>query len=744
MYILGENYVSGKRHCEYKQIQHADPSWLGRIEDEIELYVFDCINSNKVDGCICWGISEGGKVVGVELSVDANNTLSSATERIENKLRKRRAGIPKNYQLIRKSIVFETPGNAKGGFFIIEAFSPPKQQFIQGASVSSTEGLHIEFKEGRNVGEVQPYAVACLNSGILQGCNSGIQGCIYLGIDDSGVAQGIRLSQKEMDRIGRDINGQIRNIVGVNTHPAAGYVTFHSVLDRNTNDAINELYVVEVSTPAPVAISSSKDFFTTSGGAIYIRQDSENTVLTARDMIRILGDDDDDNDENGKAAEKHEAEDILPNPYSFSAVATGDMFKGRDREIAELMSTIQNGGHRVIYGLQRMGKTSLIKTLEKKIGEDRDMKDSISFITVNFQEFGGQNTTYWAVLNKIIKSIAAKISRRRLDIVTGHIDRWVNQNQASIGTYEMRTMFTSILENTLRITKKRIVLFLDEFSELCHAIHKNENNEENNGNVRPDEVLADVDLMRWFTVLIDNTEIKKKLVPIIAARPFVSEYDDRKRLNLLKLMNPITLDHLDENAAKALITEPLNGKVVFKEECVDYLYKLTAGHPYLIQFFLSNVVNSNSQTVELQDVQQFENKMISEAGNYAAHFNVLESDYSLNVLDKDSEQSKPFSAAGKHVLTWIASEAGENGEGWVKTDRLSHEYTEFDFPVDAETLLQQLENAKILERNQGLVRISVPLLRKKYFRQRIDTNSLGDSDSSKVVTISSRSETGVA
>ena len=61
-------------------------------------------------------------------------------------------------------------------------------------------------------------------------------------------------------------------------------------------------------------------------------------------------------------------------------------------------------------------------------------------------------------------------------------------------------------------------------------------------------------------------------------RPFMSEYDDREELQILKLMKPITLYHLDDRAAKALICEPLQGRIAFEEgRARDCLYQLTAG-----------------------------------------------------------------------------------------------------------------------------------------------------------------------
>ena len=56
-------------------------------------------------------------------------------------------------------------------------------------------------------------------------------------------------------------------------------------------------------------------------------------------------------------------------------------------------------------------------------------------------------------------------------------------------------------------------------------------------------------------------------------------------------MRPITLYYLDETAAKALIVEPLVNRVGYDPRAIDDLYRLTAGHPYLLQFMLKSLVD---------------------------------------------------------------------------------------------------------------------------------------------------------
>jgi hypothetical protein len=57
----------------------------------------------------------------------------------------------------------------------------------------------------------------------------------------------------------------------------------------------------------------------------------------------------------------------------------------------------------------------------------------------------------------------------------------------------------------------------------------------------------------------------------------MAEYDSKEDLQILKLTKPITLYYLDEQAARALITEPLVGILTLADHRVVSRYS-TAAH----------------------------------------------------------------------------------------------------------------------------------------------------------------------
>ena len=131
------------------------------------------------------------------------------------------------------------------------------------------------------------------------------------------------------------------------------------------------------------------------------------------------------------------------------------------------------------------------------------------------------------------------------------------------------------------------MLFLDEFSEWCRVIEKNERIPQIPRLTEGQPLhqsLVDVDLMQFFSSLMRDQDFKNKLVFVFAVRPFMAEYDSRKNLQILKLADSITLYYLDKCSAISLMTEPLPDTVSIKPSAAAHLYESTAGHPYLIQF----------------------------------------------------------------------------------------------------------------------------------------------------------------
>ena len=65
--------------------------------------------------------------------------------------------------------------------------------------------------------------------------------------------------------------------------------------------------------------------------------------------------------ENSNLIPGGRAKPPFKNPYDFTHIASHEIFKGRQDEIDQLLGNIVSGTHTAVFGLQRMGKTSLVE-----------------------------------------------------------------------------------------------------------------------------------------------------------------------------------------------------------------------------------------------------------------------------------------------------------------------------------------------------------------------------------------------
>ena len=580
-------------------------------------------------------------------------------------------------------------------------------------------GPHIEFKEGLNYPEVRKYVIACLNSRI--------QGRIYLGIEDTQrEIVGVEVQEGGKDRIRRHINGVLRDIQP--DIPTGSVTTFYPVLDSKKESLKNQ-YIIEVTVPA--ADSQVKGFYYNKHDEkAFERRGSENAEISVKTAQNRLargqmsrGEQEittkQDNDlEPGRTTNINITVNVLPNPYNIAAPATKEMFKGRDTEINTLLNAIWNGQHLSIHGLKRVGKTSLVEeTLLDKINNDDKLRDKILFAKVDLHEEGGRNITIGNLLNAIIKGIANEIPGRDL----AQIDAVLGRSYTNSNLQSMLSDYTRYLEGVAnQVTSgenQRIVLFLDEFSELYRAIKTSRH--QNSPGTRAEDIHADVRLIQWLSALMRNRNLTRKLVFILAVRPFVVDIDKDPDINLLRLTLTMNLSYLDKPAATKLMTEPVADDIDYDADAIDYLYHLTTGHPYLIQLMLSRILNriENRNCITKQDIED-EEEILSLDRNAGPNFDVLESDYSMDVVDNRITENH-----GKRVLASIARKCDNSPEGWVGDKDLCEQLKQPDFKEDQiYDLLAQLRDANIIDEDEndegGLkFRMSIPLLQKRYIKQ---------------------------
>ncbi len=602
-------------------------------------------------------------------------------------------------------------------------------KFVLNQEVPFDEGLDCEFKSFT----FNPVELIkdCVDQYVVAYLNRGIAGSIFFGIKDDGLAVGISLDRKERDDVRKGIDQKLRSITPL-ILPSSYEVESHHLFSASTSkNPIPDQPIIEVKVKR---VSPRQVFFVTGleGKRAFIKTPSGIGEVKTDRLIELQKEIQTGQENREKQKVPHHKPptakppkapaDSTPfvNPYNTAAIATKDMFKGREAEIEHLRYAIKNGTHTAIFGLQRMGKTSLVKETLSRVDEN------CVFAEVDLQTYGGERITYRALLHAIVTRIAEKISSSRHQSVVNEIDELARTYMRG-DKHQMLDGFSAILEKTVKATRRKVVLFLDEFSELCQTIDKNEDwlkiHLDRDQKLHPHEMIVDVSLMHWFSSLMRNNALTGRLVFIFAVRPFVAEYDADTQLQILKLVSPITLHYLRKSAAEALMVEPLEGKIEYETESINYLYNLTAGHPYLIQFFLHEIINRLQQErrscIEKQDITRLEGELVSAEEVYEGQFTVLESDYSV-----ESVRSPEAARKGRGVLAVIAYLGDQRGnDGWVPIQEVHDRLTRHRMQEDEiYNVLAKLRRAQIIEETKVddeklEYRISIPLLRKRYVRQ---------------------------
>ena len=598
-------------------------------------------------------------------------------------------------------------------------------EFVLNQKVPFEEGLRCEFKAfvDNPVQQIRDY----IDIYVVSFLNIGVEGSIYFGIRDRGEAVGVSLDTKRRDAV-RQAIGLKLGITRPPILPSSYEIIFHDLLDGDGNPIpdrpIVEVKVEPTSPRREVYFTNNTAYIKTHGGRA---EASGRHLLALQEEIRAEQTDQEEQEVTSLASESPEAPvseaqanpTPFENPYNTAAIATKDMFKGREAEIEHLRYAIKNGTHTAIFGLQRMGKTSLVKETLSRVDEN------CIFAEVDLQTYGGERITYRALLHAILTRIAMEISSARHRLVSAEISD-LAQRYSRGDKHQMLDGFSAILEKTVKATSRKVVLFLDEFSELCQTIDKNEEwlkiRLDRDQKLHPHEMIVDVSLMHWFSSLMRNNALTGRLVFIFAVRPFVAEYDADTQLQILKLVSPITLHYLGKSAAEALMVEPLEGKIEYEAGSIDYLYNLTAGHPYLIQFFLHEIINRLQQEgrscIEKQDITRLEGELVSAEEVYEGQFAVLESDYSV-----ESVRSPEAARKGRGVIAVIARLGEQEPDGWVSVEKVRALLTNHGMPEnEIYDILAKLRRAQIIKERRAdeeklEYKISIPLLRKRYIRQ---------------------------
>jgi excisionase family DNA binding protein len=270
--------------------------------------------------------------------------------------------------------------------------------------------------------------------------------------------------------------------------------------------------------------------------------------------------------------------------YSGHLPVSGRRFFGREKLLRELADRIQMGQFLGIYGLRKMGKTSLLYQLrDQKLRTEAvayvDLQKSAALSEKNC------NPLYW----ELERDLYQRLSKPYPDLADllrlGKIPRFSDlpdqgQRARLLFDEDIRALLDKIQEGEASAIK-RLVIVLDELEWILPI-----------GQERVEGYLEFFGLLRGLT----QTERYRGLISsiVVAANASISErgYWEGRENPVFAFYSPIFLPPFTFDECSEMISSlGKNMSVYWSDEALDKIFSETGGHPFLTRLFCSHIVN---------------------------------------------------------------------------------------------------------------------------------------------------------
>jgi len=276
----------------------------------------------------------------------------------------------------------------------------------------------------------------------------------------------------------------------------------------------------------------------------------------------------------------------LINPYKTTNYVVGDDFFNRDEEITEILTTLEAEDNVIIIeGQRRIGKTSLLRQLEKNILTRSPLKKngvtqtpSYFPMFLDMQTYPSQISSLENFQYAIVKDIA-----RYLDISLPDKD-----------LFDFDRQMNSIL-NTLKEKQLIGVILFDEFDLLSGY---------------PPAITH---YLNWLNEVFIGTR-SKNLKWILSCGQKLSRLAPSYDLIVSK-RKPIRLSLFNKKLTEEILRSP--ELLDFDPDAISEIYSLTTGHPLLVQAFGSGLfhdiyLEDDRKNIKLSDVQNIVPKILND------------------------------------------------------------------------------------------------------------------------------------
>jgi hypothetical protein len=266
----------------------------------------------------------------------------------------------------------------------------------------------------------------------------------------------------------------------------------------------------------------------------------------------------------------------IPDRYEISGVVTGTNFYGRKKELSDLINSIESGNNVAVIGLQRLGKTSLVTEAIRQISLKG--KTTAIYVTINLNSIPIRRKKYAEFVGDFLTILLDAVNQAAgMGAQLVDLEREVGN---FLKAYNRPVMvakgLSKILGDLIKgLGAKTLVIFLDELQVLGDV-------DEQAGASQP--------MFDQFIRVLGEIAKGSRIKFIFGGRHKVFRYNELYDWQLLKLCANHNLRFLDKTSAAELLRDPMKGYLSWDDGAIDYLYGITGGHPYFLQYLGSQVV----------------------------------------------------------------------------------------------------------------------------------------------------------
>ena len=252
---------------------------------------------------------------------------------------------------------------------------------------------------------------------------------------------------------------------------------------------------------------------------------------------------------------------FVPNPYTIGTpISNPERFFGREDLFGNINDCLQNNVQLILlYGQRRIGKSSVIAQIPKKLGTDE-------FVFISFDFQGTVNSSHQEIIHSIAIGIIEKLETLETneEILT-HLAENILTNIEIFSREFLPTVYQ-------QLGNKKLVLLWDEFDVLTER-----------------DTESDTDSKNFFDYILQLQKRDQKLFIIPVVGRHISKLP--KLVSSLREALNIEIGLLKKEDTQKLIIQPDKNVLNYEEEAIEAIFQLSAGHPYVTQCICSAIYN---------------------------------------------------------------------------------------------------------------------------------------------------------